>query len=235
MSRVTHVNRLICAILRSVTRQVDSRRERMFWSMDTGPAPRRAGHSWPAFLAAQAKTILAVDFFHAGTVFLSSLARHEAGQARQDAAPRWTNDLDWRSSRFLQRTVRNAAQLFRKQLRLFPGSEVAGSFGFVEIDQVAVRLLGPAARRMDVLLREYRDRGREGNVGGGVEVLPVTACCQYSRAADVAVCARLTLCDRSCSVIERTLPANRYASCSPGVPRWESGHGRPDGTFDVGW
>src|SRR5262245_2888972 len=62
------------------------------------------------------------------------------------------------------------AQLFGKQLRLFPGGEVAASFGFVEVDQVVVGLLGPAARRLDVLLREHRDGRREGNVGGGVEV-----------------------------------------------------------------
>ncbi|MEP7024078.1 MAG: integrase core domain-containing protein [Actinomycetota bacterium] len=39
----------------------------------TGPAPTRPGQSWRAFLEAQAKSILAVDFFHAGTVFLRRL------------------------------------------------------------------------------------------------------------------------------------------------------------------
>jgi putative transposase len=34
------------------------------------PAPRRPGQTWRAFLDAQAKTILAVDFFHVDTVFL---------------------------------------------------------------------------------------------------------------------------------------------------------------------
>jgi len=36
----------------------------------TGPAPRRAGQTWRAFLAGQATTILAADFFHVDTVFL---------------------------------------------------------------------------------------------------------------------------------------------------------------------
>lgn len=34
------------------------------------PAPERSGRSWRAFLEAQAKTILAVDFFHVDTVLL---------------------------------------------------------------------------------------------------------------------------------------------------------------------
>jgi transposase len=34
------------------------------------PAPQRSGQTWQAFLTGQAKTILAADFFHAGTVFL---------------------------------------------------------------------------------------------------------------------------------------------------------------------
>jgi len=48
---------------------------------------------------------------------------------------------------------------------------VAAPFGFVEVDQLVVGRLGPAAWRGDIFLRELRDRGREGNVGCGIEVL----------------------------------------------------------------
>jgi hypothetical protein len=37
------------------------------------PAPNRRGQTWQAFLTAQARTILAADFFHVDTVFLRRL------------------------------------------------------------------------------------------------------------------------------------------------------------------
>jgi putative transposase len=37
------------------------------------PTPSRAGPGWRRFLAAQAQTIIAVDFFHVETVFLRRL------------------------------------------------------------------------------------------------------------------------------------------------------------------
>ena len=37
------------------------------------PAPQRCGQTWHRFLAMQAKTILAADFFHVDTVFLRRL------------------------------------------------------------------------------------------------------------------------------------------------------------------
>ena len=37
------------------------------------PAPTRSGQTWRAFLEAQAKTILAADFFHVDTMFLRRL------------------------------------------------------------------------------------------------------------------------------------------------------------------
>jgi hypothetical protein len=42
---------------------------------------------------------------------------------------------------------------------------VAASFGVVEVDQVVVGLLGPAARGLDVLLGEHRDGRGQGYVG----------------------------------------------------------------------
>lgn len=49
---------------------------------------------------------------------------------------------------------------------------MAAFFGFVEVDQVVVCPLGPVARRVDILFREHRNRGRRGEVGDGVEVPP---------------------------------------------------------------
>src|SRR5215813_15611233 len=76
----------------------------------------------------------------------------------------------YRRGASLTQCAERRAQLCREELRLFPGGEVASFAGFVEVDQVVVGLLGPAARSVDVLLRKHRDCRRQGEVGGGVEV-----------------------------------------------------------------
>src|SRR4030095_14227702 len=71
--------------------------------------------------------------------------------------------------------------LLREQLGFFPGGEVAALVGLVEVDQVGVRLLDPAARGREDLAREGgeadRDRDLRGSLasgaGGGLSALPV--------------------------------------------------------------
>ena len=46
---------------------------RVLKDLGIDPAPMRSGLTWRAFLAVQAKTILAADFFHVVTVFLRRL------------------------------------------------------------------------------------------------------------------------------------------------------------------
>ena len=43
---------------------------RILKEADIDPAPTRSGQTWRAFLAGQAKAVLAADFFHLDTVFL---------------------------------------------------------------------------------------------------------------------------------------------------------------------
>ena len=51
------------------------------------PAPRRAGQTWREFLAGQAETILAADFFHVDTMFLSGCGRSSLTPGRAAARP----------------------------------------------------------------------------------------------------------------------------------------------------
>src|SRR5215831_21060359 len=87
------------------------------------------------------------------------------------AVPPWLHDCRFTGVALpLTQCAERRAQLFREELRLLPGGEVASFAGFVEVDQVVVGLPGPAARSVDVLLRKHRDCRRQGEVGGGVEV-----------------------------------------------------------------
>src|SRR5262245_30468900 len=57
------------------------------------------------------------------------------------------------------------SHLFGEQLRLFPGGEVATLVDLVEVDQIGVDLLRPAARRLEDLAREHREGHREREFG----------------------------------------------------------------------
>src|SRR5262249_23573599 len=84
--------------------------------------------------------------------------------------PRWvrtrrrTHRTSWRSAGIAQRQEA-LAQLFGEQLGLFPCREVAASGRLVEVGEVRVHLLRPATRRLEELLREYREPGRNLDVG----------------------------------------------------------------------
>src|SRR5262249_21625203 len=56
--------------------------------------------------------------------------------------------------------------LFREELRLLPRGEVAAPVGFVEIDQVWVDLLRPAAGRLEDLAGEDGECNRERELRG---------------------------------------------------------------------
>ena len=56
------------------------------------------------------------------------------------------------------------ADFFGKQLRLFPGGEVAAPVGLVEVDEVGVDLLDPAARGPEDLAGEGGEADREGDL-----------------------------------------------------------------------
>ena len=55
------------------------------------------------------------------------------------------------------------AKLFREELRLFPGGEVAALVGLVEVREVGVDLLRPAARGLEDLAGEHREGDRQRN------------------------------------------------------------------------
>src|SRR3954451_19082034 len=81
------------------------------------------------------------------------------------AAPRMSRWMDAEAptlplSRLAQRAERGA-DLFRKELRLLPCGEVAAPLGLVEVDEVGVGPLDPAARRPEDLAGERGEADRE--------------------------------------------------------------------------
>jgi putative transposase len=64
-----------------------------------GPAPRQSGPSWRQFLTAQAKAVLAVDFLHVDTLFLSRIYAPDRGCCicgRQDMLDAGDTLFRWR-------------------------------------------------------------------------------------------------------------------------------------------
>src|SRR6266550_876304 len=55
------------------------------------------------------------------------------------------------------------ANLFREELRLLPGGEVVAPVDLVEVHELGVGLLGPAARALVQLLGEDAHGGRDGD------------------------------------------------------------------------
>src|SRR5689334_12961646 len=89
------------------------------------------------------------DLRTADMVFLLGVER----RARGCAPPRLT-------ARLAQRPEA-VAQLFGEELRLLPGGEVAADGKLVEVDQLRIGALGPAARHLVQLVREGAHRHRD--------------------------------------------------------------------------
>src|SRR5258708_23104314 len=62
------------------------------------------------------------------------------------------------------RSGRKPANLFRKELRLFPGRIVSAFFDIVVIGELAIRPFYPTARRLIVFAGKDTHGGRDGNV-----------------------------------------------------------------------
>src|SRR5215203_5159874 len=64
-------------------------------------------------------------------------------------------------------------ELLREQLGLLPGGEVAAFLHLVEVDEVRIRLLGPAAWRLILLARKDAHCHRDGDTLGVEEAASV--------------------------------------------------------------
>ena len=73
-------------------------------------------------------------------------------------------------SRRLTQRAKRGSDLGAKNSRLFPGREVAAFVDLVEIDELVIGLLRPAARRLIAFARKDGHGSRDGNVSGIVRL-----------------------------------------------------------------
>src|SRR5262245_39253007 len=65
----------------------------------------------------------------------------------------------------LAQRLEGCSELLSEQLGFFPGGEVAAPVGLVEVNEIGVDLLGPAARRLDDFTREDGESNRQRELG----------------------------------------------------------------------
>src|SRR5918997_303414 len=96
-----------------------------------------------------------------------NLARPSGAELSHSAAPPSEGMCRRLKHDHLPKRPKRRAKLFCKELRLLPGGEVAASVDFVEVNEVGVGLLRPAARRLILLA------GKDGRGNGDGDALGV--------------------------------------------------------------
>src|ERR687894_1929987 len=96
-----------------------------------------------------------------------NLARPSGAELSHSAAPPSEGMCRRLKHGHLPKRPERRAKLLCKELRLLPSGEVAASINFVEVNEVGVGLLRPAARRLILLA------GKDGRGNGDVDALRV--------------------------------------------------------------